>query len=140
MNELQEIAARMWQNLSERPAGPLGLRFILQPIIASVLAVRDGVRDARTGRAPYFLSIVSNSAQRMSLLREGLTADVKVLTIAFLLDAIYQWIALKKFYPVEAIIVAIVLAYLPYLIVRGPAMRIARWWLKRHQPTEHLQS
>jgi hypothetical protein len=41
------------------------------------------------------------------------------------MDAIYEWIVLKTFYPGEAVIVAIALAFLPYLL-RGPIARIAR--------------
>jgi hypothetical protein len=34
-------------------------------------------------------------------------------------------------YPGEALIVAIVLAFIPYLLIRGPAARLARWWYRR---------
>jgi hypothetical protein len=44
-------------------------------------------------------------------------------------DAIYQWIVLKTFHPVEAEIVAIALAFFPYRVLRGPIARIARWRL-----------
>jgi hypothetical protein len=36
---------------------------------------------------------------------------------------------LKTFYPGEAVIVAVALAFFPYLLLRGPIDRIARWWL-----------
>jgi hypothetical protein len=42
------------------------------------------------------------------------------------LDAVYQYIALRWFYPGEAVLVAIILAIIPYLLVRGPVDRIAR--------------
>jgi hypothetical protein len=45
------------------------------------------------------------------------------------MDAIYRWIVLKTFYPAEAVIVAIALAFFPYVLLRGPITRIARWWL-----------
>jgi hypothetical protein len=35
---------------------------------------------------------------------------------------------LKTFYPGEAVIVAIMLAFVPYPLLRGPFARIARWW------------
>jgi hypothetical protein len=34
---------------------------------------------------------------------------------------------LKTFYPGEAAIVAIMLAFVPYLLLRGPVARIVRW-------------
>jgi hypothetical protein len=48
------------------------------------------------------------------------------------MDAIYQLIDLHWFYPGEAIIVALELAFVPYLLIRGPANRIARWMMSRH--------
>jgi hypothetical protein len=42
------------------------------------------------------------------------------------MDAIYQFVAFRAFYPVEAMIIALGLASVPYIVVRGPAARIAR--------------
>jgi hypothetical protein len=64
-------------------------------------------------------------------LREGLNATGKILLIAILLDGIYQFIEFRTIYPVEALIVAVLLAFIPYLLLRGPIARIARWWLDR---------
>jgi hypothetical protein len=43
-------------------------------------------------------------------------------------DAIYQHLVFKTFYPVEALFIALLLAYVPYLLIRGPVARIVRWW------------
>jgi hypothetical protein len=43
------------------------------------------------------------------------------------MDVIYQYIVLRTFYPVEALIVVLVLAFLPYLIARGLVNRIVRY-------------
>ncbi len=45
------------------------------------------------------------------------------------MDLIYQVIEFKTFYPGEAVIVALLLAFVPYLLLRGPCERVARWWL-----------
>jgi hypothetical protein len=42
------------------------------------------------------------------------------------MDAIYQFIVLRWFYVGEALVTAFVLAVLPYLLIHGPAARIAR--------------
>jgi hypothetical protein len=42
------------------------------------------------------------------------------------MDAIYQATVLKTFYPGETVIIAILLAFVPYLLLRGPIARIAR--------------
>jgi hypothetical protein len=36
----------------------------------------------------------------------------------------------KAFYPFEMIAITLAFAFVPYLIIRGPANRIARWWTR----------
>jgi hypothetical protein len=123
----QDVFHRMSDDLLARLSGPLHLRFLLQPLMASIFAVRDGIKDGKTGRSPYFWTVLSNPEKRRERLREGLAAIGKVLALAVLLDTVYQYLELKTFYPVEAIVVAVSLAFIPYLIVRGPVARIVRW-------------
>jgi hypothetical protein len=47
------------------------------------------------------------------------------------MDTVYQLIVLKAFYPAEAVIVALALAFVPYLLLRGPVARIARLWRRK---------
>jgi|ERR1700693_1665002 len=121
---------RGWENLLARPNQSLALRFLLQPAMSTVLAIRDGIRDARTGRSPYFWTVVADPAQRYQRLREGIAAIGKIFLIAIALDVAYQIIELQAFYPSEALIVATLLAFIPYLLLRGPVARIARRWLR----------
>jgi hypothetical protein len=124
--DITEPFQRIWENLLARPSGPLALRFVLQPAVSTVLAIRDGIIDAREGRSPYFWTVLSDPAERRSRLSEGVKATGKVIVLAVILDAAYQIIQLGTFYPGEAIIVAIVLGFVPYLILRGPVARLAR--------------
>ena len=62
---------------------------------------------------------------------EGLKRVSRVIIFALVMDAIYQFIVLRWFYPGEALVTAFVLAVLPYLLIRGPAARIARRWNRR---------
>jgi hypothetical protein len=48
----------------------------------------------------------------------------KVFIIAMILDAVYQFIVVRWFYPGEALVVAVVLAIVPYVLLRGPANRL----------------
>jgi hypothetical protein len=123
---------RIWDHVIARPGGSLALRFILQPAVSAFFAVRDGIKDARTGRSPYFWTVLSDPDKRRARLREDLTAIGKVMLIAILLDGIYQFIEFRTIYPVEALIVAILLAFIPYLLLRGPIARIVRWWFARN--------
>jgi hypothetical protein len=123
----EEVRHRVWQQLIERPGGPMTFRFILQPAMAAIAALRDGVKDARTGRSPYFWTLLTNPFARGHRLYEGLISTARVILLGLCMDAIYQWIVLKTFYPGEAVIVAVALAFFPYLLLRGPIARLARW-------------
>lgn len=129
---IQDIVARQWHDLLARPSGPMSFRFLLQPGMAIFLALRDGLKDARKGRSPYFWTILHDQSRRGARLREGLKATSHVLLLGIAMDAIYQFVAFKAFYPMEMLIVVFGLAFIPYLLARGPADRVARWWLGRH--------
>jgi hypothetical protein len=126
MSQFYDVSVRFWDELISRPSGPLAFRFILQPVMASILAVRDGIKDAHNNRSPYLWTILYDANRRSGRIHEGVAAVARVLILGVVMDLIYQVIELHGFRPVETIIVAVVLAFLPYLIVRGPAERIAR--------------
>jgi len=119
---------RVLRNVINRANGPLSFRFILQPSVAAFFAIRDGLRDARRDRSPFFWTIFWNPRERMGRLREGLNATAKIILLGILMDAVYQALELQTFYPSEALIVALLLAFLPYVVVRGLATRIAIRW------------
>jgi hypothetical protein len=134
---LQELVVRFWEDLAARPSGPLALRFLLQPTMASILAVRAGLEDAKTGRTPYLSTIVRDPNVRRARIREGWHATAKVFCLAVVLDMVYQLITFKTVHPLETVTVAFVLACLPYLLIRGPAARLARWHRARHPRAAH---
>jgi hypothetical protein len=125
------VFERIWNNLLDRPAGPLTLRFLLQPMMSTIFGVRDGIRDAKLERTPYFWTILTDPAKRRARLREGMISTGKIIILAIILDLIYQIIELKTFYPAEALIVAVILAFIPYVIIRGLVGRIERWRQRR---------
>jgi hypothetical protein len=131
-----EVRHRVWQNLLDRPGGPMTFRFILQPLMAAIAALIDGVKDAKAGRSPYFLTVLINQKERGGRLYEGLIATARVILLGLVMDVIYQVIVLKTFYPGEAVIVALALGFVPYLLLRGPAARIVRWRLGTHVANE----
>lgn len=115
-----------WRNIASRPDGPMTFRFVLQPTMAAIAAWRDGIKDAGAGRWPYLWTMVQDPAQRITRLNEGLIATARIIVLALVMDAIYPVAIFRAFYPAEAVIVALVLAFLPCLIVRGPINRAAR--------------
>src|SRR5271170_1881591 len=122
-----EILKQFWQDLIGRLHGPFTFRLILQPLSAAILAVRSGLRDARTGRSPYGWAVVFNSKDRHDLLREGWRELAKVFIVAILIDLVYEVIVFRKIYPGQTLIVASVLALLPYPLIRGSFNRIMQF-------------
>jgi len=123
---MEEFITRVLTGLSDRVGGPMTFRIILQPLMAGLLAVRAGLKDAREGRPPYFWTILTDSSQRAELIRQGWKSVARVFVLAIVMDVIYQLIVLRWIYPGETLIVAIALAVLPYLLLRGPINRLVR--------------
>lgn len=121
---------RIWDDIIVRPGGPFGFRFILQPIMAAIIASRDGIADAKAGRKPYFWLVSHEQDKRWDRLREGLGAVANVISIAIIFDTIYQIIVLKTFYWFETVLVTLLLAFLPYLILRGLVARLAKRFVR----------
>ena len=119
---------RIWHQLIDRADAPMRFRFILQPLMAAIAAILDGLKDTRTGRSPYFWTMLGNPRERAQRLNEGLNATARIIFLGLVMDAIYQVIVLRRFYPAEAVIFALLFAFIPYVIMRGPATRIARRW------------
>ncbi len=131
MSGTEDLFGQFWQELIARPGGPLAFRFILQPVMAAGLAIRDGYRDARANRTPYLWTIIHEPAKRGPRLREGLGAVTRVLALGAAMDVTYQVIRLNGLRPLQTLLVVFTLCVLPYLLVRGPAGRLARLHLRR---------
>jgi len=101
----------------------VNLRLIIQPLVACILAIRAGLRDARENQPPFFRALVCHANRRRDLLRQGWKDIANVFAAALILDVVYQFIALRTVYPGEAIIVATVLAVIPYLLLRASVTR-----------------
>ena len=133
---MRDLIIRWWMNMVGRFGGPMTFRVILQPTMAALLALRGGLKDAREGRPPYFWTILTDSANRAELLREGWKAIARVFVLAVVMDIIYQFIVVRWIYPFETLAIAILLAVVPYLLIRGPVNRIARRWRRKTVTTD----
>ena len=123
---MEELLQRIFQNLVERVSGPMHFRVYLQPVMATIFAVIAGLRDARLGNPPYFWSLFSDPVNRMARLKDGWKDVSKVFALALVLDLVYQFFVQGTVFPFEMLIVAIVLAMVPYLLIRGLVTRFAR--------------
>jgi hypothetical protein len=122
MDELHQV----WQRIAARPSGPFALRFYLQPAMATIFAVRDGLRDAQAGKPAYFWSLFSDRENRRQRIREGWKSVGKIFIVAVILDIVYQLAVLHTVHPLETLLVATTLALIPYVIFRGPINRVVR--------------
>ena len=122
---LDNLFSDMWEGLVDRTSGPLKFRFFLQPSVAIFLAIRAGLRDWRQGKTPFLWDFLADRSKRKDLFRDFKKSVGKLFLFACLLDCIYQLIVLRWLYPFDAVIVAVLLAIVPYLLVRGPVNRIA---------------
>jgi hypothetical protein len=136
MSIITDMIARGWENFLARPTGSLNFRFILQPTIATIIAARAGIKDAREGRPAYLWAAFTNSEYRWQLLHGGWKDMRTPLLIAATLDAIYQIIIHQFIYPLELLFTATLLALVPYFVLRGPANRVARRIIGLNRGTE----
>jgi hypothetical protein len=124
-----DLLTRFWTDLVGRLTGPMTFRLILQPLMAILIAVRDGVKDAREDRPPYFWAIFTHPG-RWERLKEGRRAVARVTLLGIILDTSYQIMVFRAFRPLELVVVVLLLTFVPYLVWRGPVNRIARHWMQ----------
>jgi hypothetical protein len=131
VSHVDDLLTRFWSDLVARIHGPFSFRFVLQPLMGLIYATRDGILDARQGRPPYFWSVLFSHGGRMELLREGWKAEVRVIALGVVMDVIYQLMEFGTIYSFQLIVIVLLLAFVPYVLARGPINRIARAWMTR---------
>ena len=123
---MEDLISHVIDDLVGRVSGPMKFRLILQPAMAAFFAIRSGLKDAKDKKPPYFWALFTDPAHRQDMLRNGWKSVGRVIILGLIMDTIYQFIVFRWFYPVEALLVAAILALVPYLLIRGPVNRIAK--------------
>jgi len=123
---MDDMFVRFGNDMVGRLTGPMKFRLLLQPAMAAFFAIRSGLADARAGRPPYFWSLIRDTGEREAILKDGWKSVGRVFILAVVLDVVYQLYVLHFVYPLQAIAVAILLAIVPYVILRGLATRLFR--------------
>ena len=123
---MEDLLSRVVEDIVGRVSGPMKFRLILQPVVAALLAIRSGLKDAKENKPPYFWAIFTDPDSRVEMIRDGWKSVGRVFILAIALDAVYQFIVFRWFYPVEALLVAVILALIPYLLIRGPVNRMVK--------------
>ena len=138
---MEQYFRHVWELFVARLHGPLAFRFVLQPLVVAIIACRAGFRDAQMGNQAYGWAVLTNSVERRDLLRHGWREVAKVFFVAIVVDAIYELIVFRRIYPVRPLVVATLLALVPYPFIRGLANRIVRKWRGgRERPQGGLQT
>jgi hypothetical protein len=127
---MMDALHRIVENLFGRLDGPLHVRIIVQPLMAAIFAALDGIKDANAGRPAYFWDMVTNPSGRRELIRDGWKHVGKIFILAIVLDVIYQVKVHHRVYPGETLLVSLLLAVIPYVLLRGLANRIMRLFRK----------
>jgi hypothetical protein len=135
---MEEIWQRYIENLFARLDGPLHFRLIVQPTMAAIFAVIDGVKDAKLGKPAYFWEVCTSPEHRRELLEGAWKRVGKIFILAVILDVVYQLKVTHWVYPGETLTVAILLAVVPYILLRGPINRILRW--RKNREIRDLQA
>lgn len=134
---MDEAIRRGLVNLFARLDGPMHFRFIVQPTVAILLALRAGIRDARAGEPPFLAALLHSREHRRARVRQAWRDIGKVFVLAAVLDFAYQVAAHHAVFFLELVITASLLALVPYTLVRGPVCRLARWFFalreRRHR-------
>jgi hypothetical protein len=123
---MEDFLARLYDGIVARLHGPMKFRLVIQPLVAAIFAIRAGLADARAGRPPFFWGLFTHSEQRATMLKSGFKDVAKVFTMATVMDLIYQFIIDRHVHLISALILAAVLCFIPYLVLRGPVNRLAR--------------
>jgi hypothetical protein len=113
---------QLTDHLHRMLSGPGHLRFFLQPLIAIILGIRDGRLDSLAGAPPIFRA---GRAQ----LGVAIRRIAVPLCVATGMSLLFQLVILHRMRIGPALVFAVVMVALPYLISRALAERVAR---RRH--------
>jgi len=123
---MHDIWMRFIDNFLQRIGGSMRFRFILQPLMAMIFATIDGLKDAKAGNVPYLWSLFTQPQHLVAQLEHGWKSIGKVFVLAIVLDIIFQVRELHHLFPLEALVIATLLAIVPYLGLRGIVCRLSR--------------
>ncbi len=129
---IRDVFSRGADQLAGRISGPFHLRLIITPVIVSLFAIRAGFVDGRSEKPSFFFGPLVDPVQRRERMRKGWTAIKRVIIGAFLIDMLYQFYAFRAFYVFQTVLLVVVLAIVPYSLVRGLVTRVTAFVYRKH--------
>jgi hypothetical protein len=122
--EFVSLPGSVAEGLIARVAGPMGLRFVFQPLVGLILGARDGMIDAKAGEPPFIFDLIVNRENRKAKLTNIIKSLSKTIIIAIVLDMIVQYLIFDQVRVTSAIMVAVMILIVPYSLARAITNRI----------------
>lgn len=108
-----------WEIVGATTSGPGKLRFVIQPLIAILLGVRDGRHDYEAQRKAFLWSLLTERGERRGRAKEAARAAAFPFLLAIGMDALFQYLILQRIAVAGAVLVGILLIALPYSVSRA---------------------
>ncbi len=121
---MDRVVQAIIERVIARVTGPMSLRFVLQPVMAILLGIRDGRLDAKAGAPPFGWALAFMPGNRKAALRSALHALLVPIIIGSVLDAIAQYLIFHQVRAGWALVVGTLVMGLPYTAARGLSNRI----------------
>ncbi len=120
--------------LREMLGGPGAARFYVQPAIAILLGLRDGITDARAGMPPFLLALATGAGERTQRLGTALRRILVPACVAVGASCLFQYLIRSRIHVGYALLYAVIFVAVPYALARALGNRLLA---RRHprQPT-----
>jgi hypothetical protein len=129
-----DFFSRIFHELVTRiTSGPMQFRLIVQPSMALLLGIRDGLADAKMGAPPFVWGLLFQRQELKPSLKSALRRLQIPIIMAILADATVQYLMFRHIHPLSAIIVGVFLMGFPYSAARGITNRLR----SRRRDVEH---
>jgi len=122
---MQDFLTNVLDKIVARLTGEMSFRFILQPVIAVILGIRDGLMDAKAGTPPFIADLIFSPKNRKRQLKSAFNRLLTPIIVATVLDAIAQYFIFGHINPLGAVLVGTFVMGIPYALARGVTNRIA---------------
>jgi len=121
------LLSQLVDRIVARVVGPMHFRFILQPVMAVFLGVRDGRRDARAGAPPFLYNILFVAGERTAYLESAVRGLTVPALVGIVADAAAQFLLFGSVRPSTAFLVGVGVLAVPYAVARELTNRFSRW-------------
>lgn len=117
------LTAQFFQDILRRLSGPGRLRFLFQPIAATLIGVREGKKDADSEKPPFVWALIFHAGRGQSICH-ALASTRNLVCLAILIDLLSQALIFRELRPGAALVVGPMLIALPYTLARAIANRV----------------